>query len=251
MAGIIAASPQWPLRGTGTPIPVLAHRGAPGAWPENTLEAFAAALALGADGVELDVRRSADGRAMVHHDGEVPGVGPLHLLDAAQLPSWVPTLEQALATCAGAVVDVEVKSSPAEAGYDPSQRLAAEVADMVARSLGAGSSAPAAVMVSSFSPATLEAVHRACPEVPSGLLVAPAFDAGAAMDLAEQAAARALLLFRTRVDPAVVAEAHRRGLAVWCWGVDEEADLASVGESAVDGVVTDHVRRALAVFGRD
>ena len=54
---------------------VLGHRGASHACPENTLAAFAQARAFGADGVELDVRRTADDRLVVHHDPHVDGFG--------------------------------------------------------------------------------------------------------------------------------------------------------------------------------
>ncbi len=50
---------------------VLGHRGAPALAPENTLESFRRALELGADGLELDVRRSGDGRLVVVHDPRV------------------------------------------------------------------------------------------------------------------------------------------------------------------------------------
>ena len=55
---------------------VQAHRGSPdpaGGIGENTLEAFLRALRLGADGVELDVRRTADGALAVHHDADIVG----------------------------------------------------------------------------------------------------------------------------------------------------------------------------------
>lgn len=232
-----------------TPILVLAHRGSPGPWPENTLAAFEAALQAGADGVELDVRRSADGVAVVHHDPNLDEETPIHEIEAAALPGWVPTLEQALSACTGAVVDVEIKNSPGEAGYDPAQQLAGEVAAMVADSVG-GARAPAAVLVSCFWPATLEAVRRARTDVPTGLLVLPAFDAVAALEHAEQCGARVLLPFRLQVDAELVDNAHRRSLSVVAWGVDDDAELASAARAGVDGVVTDCVPRALAVFGR-
>ncbi len=52
---------------------VIAHRGASKAFPENTVAAFEGALAMGADMVELDVRRTADGRLAVHHDARARG----------------------------------------------------------------------------------------------------------------------------------------------------------------------------------
>jgi glycerophosphoryl diester phosphodiesterase len=50
---------------------VIAHRGASGLAPENTIAAFKLAIALGADGVEMDVQLSADNRAVVIHDARV------------------------------------------------------------------------------------------------------------------------------------------------------------------------------------
>lgn len=240
---------RWPLGRIGTPAAVLAHRGAVGSARENTLAAFTAALQAGADGVELDVRRSADGVAVVHHDAEIPGAGPVHATEAARLPSWVPTLEQALESCAGAVVDVEIKSSPLEAGFDPAQRLAAEVASCVAH-VGQGASAPAAVVVSSFWPETLEAVAAADAGVPTGLLLAPMADAVVGLDLARRCGARALLPFRTQLTPALVADGHGQGMAVIPWALDELTDLEAAADAGVDGVVTDHVGRALSAFGR-
>jgi glycerophosphoryl diester phosphodiesterase len=254
---------QWPLRATSAPIGVLSHRGrtagtqrtratgdgGPGEPRENTLAAFAAALAAGADGVELDVRRTADGVAVVHHDAEVPGAGPLHQLERAELPSWVPTLEEALAACAGAAVDVEVKSSPAEPGHDPSERLAAEVAEMLAGCRG-GERGPDLAMVSSFWPAALAAVHATGPELVTGLLLLPAVDAEASLDGVERLGARVLLPFRDQVTPQLVEQARGRGLAVVPWGVDEEAELQAAAEDGVDAVVTDYVARALLCLGR-
>ena len=79
---------------------------------------------MGADAVEFDVRRTADGVAVVHHDAVVPGVkGPLPPGGAIveqgfaalrRLAPWIPTLEEALDACAGMWVDVEVKNSPAD-----------------------------------------------------------------------------------------------------------------------------------------
>ena len=60
---------------------------------ENTLEAFVRARRLGADGVELDVRRTADGALVVHHDPEIAGVGAGRTSwPPAELPAWVPLL---------------------------------------------------------------------------------------------------------------------------------------------------------------
>ncbi len=88
---------------------ILAHRGASRVARENTVEAFVGAAALGADGVELDVHRSADGELVVHHDAEAPGLGVLaeHSVDDIRrvLP-YVPTLAEVLDACAELLVNV-------------------------------------------------------------------------------------------------------------------------------------------------
>jgi glycerophosphoryl diester phosphodiesterase len=125
---------------------IFAHRGCRGVpgTRENTVEAFAAARRVGADGVELDVRATADGALAVHHDRHVPGVGDVTNVSAAELPGDVPLLGAALQGCAGLRVNVEIKGGPPEA-------------DLVARLLlgrrdGTGAH-PADVFVSSFDAA--------------------------------------------------------------------------------------------------
>ena len=243
---------HWPLRGPDTPIGVLAHRGrvaVAGGHRDNTLAAFAAALEAGADGVELDVRASAEGVPVVHHDAEVEGLGPLHLLRAAELPAWLPTLEAALAACAGAAVDVEIKNSPAETGHDPAERLSGATAELVAGCLGT-SGGPALAMITSFWPATLRAVGETRAELATGLLAWPGLDGRDALAGAAELGCRALLPFGSGDVGDLVLAAHGRGVAVVCWGVDTEVDLAAAGAAGVDGVVTDEVARALAATGR-
>ena len=63
------------LRTSDGRMSVIAHRGGRGTWRENTLEAFAGARSMGADGVELDARLTRDGLVVVHHDDEAR-IGP-------------------------------------------------------------------------------------------------------------------------------------------------------------------------------
>jgi len=238
---------QWPLRRGDTRIAVLAHRGRGTDSPDNTLEAFSAALAAGADGVELDVRRSADGRAVVHHDAEVPGLGPLYLLRHADLPPHVATLEEALERCRGAVVDVEVKAAPMEAGFDPAQQLAGEVAAIVTAAL-AGAAGPSAAFVTSFWPATVEAVRHARPELEAGLLVVPGLDMFSGLEEAVAVGASVVLPIAAQCGAELVEAAHRRRVAVIPWAVDTDVEIASARDAGVDAVITDRPARALALL---
>src|SRR4029078_7765283 len=94
---------------------IIAHRGASADYPENTVEAFRAAGPLGANWVELDVRRTADGAPAVHHDAQLRAGRAIVGAAAADLPESVPSLAQALDACRPLGVNVEIKNSP----HDP------------------------------------------------------------------------------------------------------------------------------------
>jgi glycerophosphoryl diester phosphodiesterase len=85
-----------------TPPIAFAHRGARADAPENTLEAFSLALELGATGLESDVWITADGEAVLDHDGLVgrwPMRRPIAQLPRADMPSHIPTLDDLYAAC--------------------------------------------------------------------------------------------------------------------------------------------------------
>jgi glycerophosphoryl diester phosphodiesterase len=99
----------------------FAHRGGRAHAAENTLEAFARALQLGATGLESDVWLTADGEAVLHHDGVVGRpLGrrvrrrPIASLTRARLPHHIPTLADLYATCGtDAEVSLDVKDPAA------------------------------------------------------------------------------------------------------------------------------------------
>ncbi len=103
---------------------IIAHRGASRAARENTVEAFALAVAMGADGIELDVRRSRDGHLVVHHDARIDGGAAIIDLDRSDLPDHIPDLHEALVACAGATgeieitVNIEIKNDANEPDFD-------------------------------------------------------------------------------------------------------------------------------------
>jgi len=231
-------------------VAVLAHRGGAGPWRENTLEAFAGALRAGADGVELDVRRCADGELVVHHDAEVPGRGFVHEHTRRELPGWVPTLGSALAACAGAVVNVEIKNVPTDPGYDPAHRVAREVESVLARGARGVGPWPAHVVVSSFWPETLAAFGAGHDAAPLGLLVHPALDASSALDTALHLGCVALHPHHSQVSGELVARAHGLGLAVVTWTVNSPGDLDAAVGAGVDAVITDSVLDTLTHLGR-
>jgi len=224
---------------------VQAHRGSPdpaAGVRENTLEAFARARSLGADGVELDVRRTADGGLAVHHDLLIEGRGLVHRLATTDLPAHVPLLAEALGACAGMTVNIEVKNLPTEESFDPSERCARDVVEVVA---AAGASAT--VVVSSFWSGSLAAVRDTGSGLPTGLLVLPSYDVVTAVSGAVELGCSAVHLPIPLVTAAAVARAHAAGLAVAAWTVADGEGLAGMLAAGVDAVITDDVTLARQV----
>jgi glycerophosphoryl diester phosphodiesterase len=226
---------------------VVAHRGAPdpaAGIGENTIAAFQRARDLGADGVELDVRLTADGGIAVHHDAVIAGRGPVSELPTADLPAAVPLLAAALEACDGLSVNIEVKNLPNEPSFDPDDHLARAVGDLVAR-LGPGRD----VIVSSFWPPALVAVCDAHPDIPTGLLYARPMSTDAAVTAALDRGCTALHPAVDLVTEALVLAAHGAGLAVASWTVNDRDRLAEARMLEVDTVITDDVPTAKAVLG--
>lgn len=139
---------------------VIAHRGASADAPDNSLRAFEVAIEAGADLVELDVRRTADGLLVAHHSARRRGV-PLERLTYAELVHRSryrpPRLDEVLALCAGRVaVDVELK----ESGYE------AQALELVEARLR-----PERVVVTSFQAQVIETIKSLRPGMDCGLVV--------------------------------------------------------------------------------
>ena len=217
------------MSGAGRAL-VIAHRGASAHAPENSLAAFRAAAALGADAVELDVHAAADGTLVVHHDPLLAGRPIAGLtaseLRAVRLPNGepVPTLEEALAAAGTRLaVFVEVKALPPE--FD--LRLLA--------ALAAGPNPPG-YAVHSFDHRIVQRLGRARPELRRGVLSAsyPVRPLAAL----EDTGATVLWQERGLVDRPLVAAVHAGGAQVFVWTVDDPAEMAELLHLGVDGVCT-------------
>jgi glycerophosphoryl diester phosphodiesterase len=229
----------------GSPPRLLAHRGSPAAGiAENSLAAFLRAADLGADGVELDARSTADGAVVVHHDPVVPGAGPVADLPVGRLPDHVPLLAEVLAALHGLLVNVEVKNLPGEPGFDPDDGTARAVVGLVRDDAAAGR-----VVVSSFWTPALQAVRALDPDLPVGLLTPSWMEPEAALEAARVLGADALHAAHPTVGPALVEAAHRAGIEVCAWTATTPRDLRRMVGAGVDTVITDDVAVARAVLG--
>jgi glycerophosphoryl diester phosphodiesterase len=226
--------------------------------PENTIPAFDAGLAAGADGLELDVQVSSDGEVVVCHDPTLDrttdATGPIVARSAAELAkvtatgrfgvdlehAWtgpragIPTLREVLDRYPDAALIVEIKAGTPEA--------AQAVVDVV-RDAGAIDR----VCVGSFSLAAIEAVRGFEPRMPtsasrkegqwalyrSWLGLSPGRVPYRAFQVPEQAG-------RLRVvSPRFLRVVHRANLALQVWTINEESDMRRLFDWGVDGIITD------------
>lgn len=219
---------------------IYAHRGASAHEPENTLAAFRAAVALGADGVELDVRRDAGGDLVVHHDAHLADGRAIADLTRADRPEHVCDLAAALLACGDLEVNVEVKSDAAAEGV----AVAGPVLEAVTAWGGR-------VLLSSFDPATVDELHRLAPGVPTAqLTMLPDRPLDALLAWVAERGHVAWHPHHLLVDDEAVARTHAAGLALNTWTVDDPDRLRVLEAMGVDVAVANDVPGALAALGR-
>jgi glycerophosphoryl diester phosphodiesterase len=238
----------------------IAHRGASGECPENTMVAFRRAIEQSANMIECDLQLTADGHVVVCHDWTVDrttnGHGRVCELTLAQVRtldagSWrgerfagepVPTLEELLELALPqTALNLELKCRD---GADAAHRLAMAVLASVSRFDGLDS-----VIFSSFDAETLEAVRDVSPYAQIGILWSvPPFDL--AWEVARDLGAIALHPAAESVTPEVVEQAHEHGLAVYAWTANELTHMVDLIGKGVDGLFSDLPGRLLEARAR-
>lgn len=221
------------------------HRGAAGHEPENTLRSVRKALDLGADGIEVDVY-FVDGELVVIHDATLQrttnGSGrvadksfaQLRALDAGR-GEQIPTLAEVFDTVAHrAVINVELKGP----------RTAAPVAMLVSDYVQRRGWRWEEFLVSSFDHKQLKEAQRCAPALRIGALINRVPPDHAAF--AERLGAYAVNPNRLCVTRALVTDAHKRGLNVFVFTVNEPKDIARMKAFDVDGVFSDFPGRVVA-----
>jgi glycerophosphoryl diester phosphodiesterase len=223
----------------------FAHRGGRADLPDNTLPAFRRALALGARGLETDVRLSADGQVVLAHDERVRrGVRRLSVADtdAAKLgEAGVPRLADLYDECG---VDYELS-------VDVKVREAARPLIEVARAAGGG--APGRLWLCTASLKLLDNLREEAPDVklvysPGRNRVAPAAMERHAADLAEQGV-DCLNLHHSEWTRGLVALFHRFGLKTFAWDTQETRYILAALRQGMDGIFCDRVDRMVATVG--
>ncbi len=238
---------------TGHHIIRIAHRGASGIAPENTLAAFEKALEFDLDAVELDVHATKDGKVIVMHDATLDRTtnitGRIQELTYAEITaadagSWfsseykgekVPTLSDALDMINGhAVTVVEIKA----------QDIAEKVVRVIEKSNACDD-----VVVISFHPDNIYAVRQLKPQIPTGLLISMDVSdnpRSQAIELAHRTVAvgaSTLSVSHQMLSPEFVYVIHQRGINLWTWTIDDIARIQEVAEFGVDGITSNYPDR--------
>ena len=217
-----------------TELPVVVgHRGWPRRFPDNTLTGFLAASAV-ADAIELDVRRSADGKLVLSHDPTLAGLvvseTPWSVLAELDLGDGhkPALLDEALAALPGTPVQLEVKNVPDQPGFEPDHRLALEAAER----------ARPGDTITSFNHVSLKAVRRVFPDVPTGLAINRFCALEKGLNYCLETGHSVLIPEETLIDMPI-ASAVFAEIRVFPWTVNDPDRARELVGFGVSGIITD------------
>ncbi len=232
---------------------IFGHRGAAAHARENSRAAFELAAAQGADGVELDVRRTADGELVVQHDSTVEGLGPIIEHTAAELRGHIPdllTFAGAMEASRGLIANIEIKNFTTDPDFDPDDTVAAEVVSWVHEN-----GWDDRVIISSFNHATVDRVRHLSGSVATGQLILSGADAAEQLLAAHVRGHQALhphisaLTDTNEYAKELVAVAAGLGMWILTWPVDDPATIRALRDAGVTGVITNDPAGAVAAIG--
>lgn len=214
---------------------IIGHRGAHG-HPENTIPSFENALELGADGVELDVRRAGDGQLVVVHGAVASGLAvksnPYESFRRLNDGYEIPLFEDVLKTLSPRTfLDIELK----EPGFE---EQAIELIQSHAN--------PRKVMISGFDTTMLNKVYDLMPEIRLGHIFNRTQDEG----LRHNSPIDFVIPQFRLASRGLIEEVHDEDLQVFAWTVNDEAEMRRLLALGVDGIITDKPDLLARVLGR-
>jgi glycerophosphoryl diester phosphodiesterase len=229
-----------------TQVVRVAHRGASGLYPENTLLAFRKAMEFGVDALEVDVHRTLDDQLVVIHDSKVErttnGKGRVRDLTLSQIKALeagqgetVPTLGEVVQL----VADTPMRLCVEVKGYSAEEELA--VADAVMQFLGEAD-VVGKVIVTSFSQDVLRRVKAINPLAATMLDPWPQDGTLTPRQVCEQtlaAGANCLSFDFKFVTQALVDECQLTGLMLWPWAPNAPDEISAMLRLGVTGIFTD------------
>ena len=226
---------------------IIAHRGASGRAPENTMAAFRLAMDQQADGIELDVMLTKDGQVVVIHDDTVDrttnGFGKVRELSLAALQNLdagngehIPTLQEVLDTFGDQwLINIELKNYAT-----PFDALPVATAQIVRRA-----GLTDTVIISSFNPFNLPRFRRNCPKVKLGLLTVPG---KANFWLWRLLRFDALHPHYEDVNADLVTSEKARQKQINVWTVDDPDDIRRMAALEVDSIITNFPQETRAAL---
>lgn len=202
--------------------------------PENTAAAVGAAIAGGADGCEVDVRRTADGRLVCCHDPRVNGLTVVECVFEELVAAGVATLPDIITAAGRSRLLIEVKNIPGE----PDFTRDADTAELLMPALASLRDDPRApdIVVSSFDPVSLDVARDA--GWPTGLLTLPGVEVADGLEFAREAG-YAELHAHMSVIAASAADVHDAGLRLVGWTVTTVGEALTARELGLDAVICD------------
>lgn len=228
---------------------VIAHRGASGERPENTLSAYALAIEQGADMIEIDLHRSLDGVVVIHHDAELARLGGegaiedrtaaelarLNAAPGAAVHEAIPTLLDVLEAFGDRIeFNLEIKVDRSGAPYRGLEE--AVVTELEARGL------LPRMLLSSFSQAVLEQLRALSSRARLGVLVAPRAPRRV-LERVRRVQAEAIHPHTALVTANRIRRAHAEGLRVYPYTEDDPGRLTRLLDLGADGIITNHPAR--------
>ncbi|WP_409415412.1 glycerophosphodiester phosphodiesterase [Flavobacterium sp. PS2] len=217
----------------------IAHRGARGYEPENTLKAFQKALDLHADGIELDVHLSADGHIIVIHDETIDrttnGKGFVNNLSLQELKAFRTEKEQQIPTLPEVFdlvnqqcfINIELKG----------QGTANAVAALIELYVSEKNWNYNSIIVSSFEWDFLQEIVLLNPKIPVGVLTETDIDS--AITFAEAIKAKAINPDVNLVSKENAIQIQEKGFEIFPWTVNEAADIARIKTYNINGIISD------------
>lgn len=221
----------------------IAHRGAKGHFPENTLQSFRESVALNADGIELDVHLSADGEIVVIHDHSVDrttnGSGLVSELDWDTLQNLRIGATETIPSLAavfdlfetGLLINVEIKEKTS---------VKAVVA-LIEKYVLEKQRPYDQFLVSAFDWTALKQIREMNANIPLGVLTET--DLSLAIAFSETIKAETIHPYFHLLNPENVGQMQQKGFRVFAWTVNEPQDLERIKSYNVNGIITDYPDR--------
>ncbi len=237
----------------------IAHRGASGYAPENTMASFQKAFEMGADMLELDVQLSRDGHVVVIHDSDVErtsnGQGEVGALSLQELKSldvgaWyhpdyagetIPTLDEVMERFGGEIgLLIELKLPSRYPGIEE------KVADVLKRKAPAASrlrDTSRMIMVQSADTDSLRRFHELMPEIPLGIVATSSKELSKERLQEFSSYADYMNVSVKLVSRSLIRKIHEAGMKTFVWTIRDVLQIPFLMESGVDGIITDYPDR--------